>query len=491
MLTNGGQTPINDPNGGQTPITSSTDGSSSGSLGNPVVEAGELTINHQWQRVAFKQAFADPVVVVKPLSANGNQAATVRVDGVDANGFWVRVQEWDYLDGSHAAEKAGYIVMERGRHPLPGGAWVEAGLIQTGGAMGFGAVAFEQPFDTIPVVLTAVNTAHEADAVTTRLRNIDEAGFQVRLQEQQANKQQHASEDIAFIAWPPSAGMLDGYRFEVAHAPEPLKDAPARLDFQTPFAAPPAFLADMQTTNGGDVANLRWRNKRADSVVLWVAEETSADAETGHVAEQVGYLLIAGEDDPVPLEAGEVEINHEWTRVTFGRRFVDPVVVAKPLSSNGGQPATVRVDGVDAEGFWLRMQEWDYLDGSHVRETAGYLVVERGRHQLPDGAWVEAGLLDTAGSTDFLAVDFEAPFAGLPVVLSGVMTHNGPSAVVTRVADVDGLGFRVRLQEQESNAPKHASETDRLRRVGALDGCRQRSPLRGRSRRRHGRPHGP
>ena len=445
-------------NGGQTPITS-TDGGSGGNFGTPIVEAGELTINHKWQRVTFQRAFIDPVVVVRPLSANGNQAATARVDGVDAKGFWVRVQEWDYLDGGHAAEQAGYVVIERGRHQLPGGAWVEAGLVQTGGAMGFGAVPFGQPFDTVPVVLTGVTTFNEADAVTTRLRNINKTGFQLRLQEQQANAQQHASETVAYIAWEPSSGVLDGYRFEAALAPGAIKHTAARLDFQTPFAAPPALLADMQTTNGADVANLRWRDKRADSVELWVAEETSADAETGHVAEQVGYLLIAGEDDALPIEAGEVDINHEWTRVTFGRRFADPVVVAKPLSANGGQPATVRIQDVDTEGFWLRVQEWDYLDGSHTRETAGYLVVERGRHQLPDGAWVEAGLLDSGGSMDFLDVTLEAPFADAPVVLSGVASNAGPSAVVTRVADVDGLGFRVRLQEQEANAPQHAPET--------------------------------
>jgi hypothetical protein len=46
----------------------------------------------------------------------------------------------------------------------------------------------------------------------------------------------------------------------------------------------------MQTTNGGDPANLRWLSRNEVAVEVWVSEEQSKDAETEHVAESVGYF---------------------------------------------------------------------------------------------------------------------------------------------------------------------------------------------------------
>lgn len=48
----------------------------------------------------------------------------------------------------------------------------------------------------------------------------------------------------------------------------------------------------MQTTNGSDTANLRWRNKTLTSVKVKVAEEQSKDSETTHGKEVVGYILL-------------------------------------------------------------------------------------------------------------------------------------------------------------------------------------------------------
>ena len=50
------------------------------------------------------------------------------------------------------------------------------------------------------------------------------------------------------------------------------------------------FLADMQTTNGADTANLRWRNRNEVAVEIGVSEEQSKDSETSHAAESVGYF---------------------------------------------------------------------------------------------------------------------------------------------------------------------------------------------------------
>jgi hypothetical protein len=52
------------------------------------------------------------------------------------------------------------------------------------------------------------------------------------------------------------------------------------------------FVADMQTMNGTDPSALRLADMRDGVARVFVEEETSADAETSHAAEQVGYLAM-------------------------------------------------------------------------------------------------------------------------------------------------------------------------------------------------------
>jgi hypothetical protein len=252
---------------------------------------------HQWQRVNFKSTFVDPIVVANPIGSKDSDPAIVRVTGIDQKGFSIRIQEWDYLDGWHGGELVGYVVIERGRYTLSNGTEVEAGSLDTSKTglfeffeFGVGAFGDPEPFGAPPVVLAAVNSTAEADAVTARLRRISTSGFEVGMREQEANKQRHSTERIDYIAWSPSVGEVNGMPYEVGntgdvvtHVPYPIVSDDIELD------AAPIFVAKMQTTNGGDTADLRWDEH---GFYVWVAEEQSKDTEMNHVKESVGYLLI-------------------------------------------------------------------------------------------------------------------------------------------------------------------------------------------------------
>ncbi len=258
------------------------------------MEVGEVEVDHQWQRVSFKRQFVNPIVVANPIGSNDSAPAVVRVTGIDQKGFLIRVQEWDYLFkvdyGWHSKEVVGYVVMEAGRYTLANGAQIEAGSLSTSKTNAFVSKAFSQAFGVPPVVLAAVNGTAEADAVTARLRRISASGFEVGMREQEANRQSHKTERIDYIAWSPSAGEVNGMLYEVGstgsvvtHVPYLIESNDIALD------ASPIFVAKMQTTNGGDTAELRWDEH---AFYVWVAEEQSKDSETSHVAESVGYLLI-------------------------------------------------------------------------------------------------------------------------------------------------------------------------------------------------------
>jgi hypothetical protein len=257
------------------------------------MELGDVQVNHSWTRVAFDQPFVEPVVVAGPIGNNGGQPAVVRIRHVDATGFEIRLQEWDYLDGTHAIETVSYLVMEQGNYTLEDGTKIEAANIKTHAAASFQRVAFRQAFNVAPVVMTTVASFNDSNAVTGETTGIRVDGFMYRMKEQEANTQDHGTEGLAYIAWEPSSGVVGGTTFLVEKTADAVMHKPYPLRFEKPFTKAPIFLADMQTTNGGNTANLRCKNKGGASIGIWIDEEQSLDAEFGHTAEVVGYMAFS------------------------------------------------------------------------------------------------------------------------------------------------------------------------------------------------------
>ncbi|MCD4804979.1 MAG: fibronectin type III domain-containing protein [Desulfobacterales bacterium] len=506
------------------------------------VEIGEVSVDHNWKRIKFNDTFIDPVVVANPLSYNGGDPAVLRIRNVESTGFDIRVQEWDYLNGTHTTENVSYIVMERGSYILEDGTKVEAGRFNTDATGSFEWVDFSQTFNQVPVVTSTVSSFNEEDAVCSRLRNIDTTGFDFCMQEQELNSQRHTIETISYIAWEPSSGTVGNLTFEVDKTDDVITHNLQTIVYNETFMATPVFLADMQTTDGGDTANLRRQNKDFYGIDIKITEEQSRDSEINHTTEVVGYMVFAKcidtdgdgltDDDEIniygtdpnnpdtdgdgindgdevefwgynwnvdvdndgiinlldsdadgdgfldgtekdegfdpgdpnsnpafPLEIGEVSVDHNWKRVEFNDTFIDPVVVANPLSYNGGDPAVLRIRNVESTGFDIRVQEWDYLNGTHTTENVSYIVMERGSYILEDGTKVEAGRFNTDATGSFEWVDFSQTFNQVPVVTSTVSSFNEEDAVCSRLRNIDTTGFDFCMQEQELNSQRHTIET--------------------------------
>jgi hypothetical protein len=256
------------------------------------VEIGEVSVDHNWKWVEFNNTFIDPVVVAKPLSYNRGDPAVLRIQNVDSTGFDIRIQEWDYLDGTHTTENVSYIVMEQGSYILEDGTKVEAGRFDTDTTGSFGWVDFSQTFNQVPVVTSTVSSFNEEDAVCSRLRNIDTTGFDFCMQEQEHNSQIHTTETICYIAWEPSSGTVGNLTFEVDKTNDVITHNLQTIVYNETFMATPVFLADMQTTDGGDTANLRWQNKDFYGIDIKITEEQSRDSEMNHTTEVVGYMIL-------------------------------------------------------------------------------------------------------------------------------------------------------------------------------------------------------
>jgi hypothetical protein len=112
------------------------------------------------------------------------------------------------------------------------------------------------------------------------------------MQEQEANLKAHESESVDYIAWESSKGSLNGYTFEVSKTANKVKDSFYIIEFDQSFGSAPHFLADMQTSDGKDTANVRWQNKNEYSVEVQIDEEQSKGTETRHTTEIIGYMVF-------------------------------------------------------------------------------------------------------------------------------------------------------------------------------------------------------
>jgi len=513
------------------------------------IEINEIEVGSDWQAVSFANPFTHPVVLARVTSINDSEPGVIRMRHLTTSGVEIRFQEWDSLDGSHAPETVALMIVEQGSFKLDDDSGVETACLPISGAASFTPITFQNALAKTPVVVTSIITASEADAVTTRIRSVTASGFELSMQEQEANPAEHGEEQVCYLAWEPSSGMLGSMRYEAVLTDDSITDKTATIAYESTFAETPLVLAAMQTSDGSDTARLRYAAESVTDLSLYVAEEQSRDTETSHTTEQAGYLAfspydpdadpdkdglstgeeeqtyhthpgltdtdgdglndgdelsywqereiawdsdldndglinlldqdsdgdgttdnaeITADSDPAdpdstpglpPIEGGVLEINHNWVHVDFDTTFKDPVLMVRQVSKNGNDPCLVRIRNLTGTGFDLRIQEYDYLDGSHVMEQVHYLVMEQGHYSLADGTPVEAGHFTTSATGLFVQHAFSTHFDATPVVITNVLTSNGEETVTSRVRNITGNGFELTMQEQEANDGTHAEES--------------------------------
>ena len=246
---------------------------------NIIGEFGQVTdLDHNSKTITFKNTFTAPVVVAGPLSYNGQDPATIRITNVTGSSFDIKVEEWDYLDGSHAKESLYYLVIEKGRHTLSNGKTVIANVlnVETTSKNQFTTETFSSSVASTPVVLTSIASENDTDTVVTRLKDISGSEFKITLQEQESNDGIHRQEVVNYIAIEQfvTSSFIVGIITNVTS----WKSLPYTFD---------SFVATMQTFNGGDTAGVRRKGYK-----VRVEEEKSSDTETGHTGEDIGYIMI-------------------------------------------------------------------------------------------------------------------------------------------------------------------------------------------------------
>lgn len=439
---------------------------------------------NQWNAVTFTRVFrSPPVVILGPATQANSEQCVLRVRNVTTTGFEYQIDEWDYRNGYHPSETVHFLAFSEGVHQIGSQRW-QAGRLsavnraaQTVNLNGFGSA---------PVVLAQVEGTVNQEgsggtkgvkALKTRISNVTNASFQVGLETQEADSGAISSESVGWLAVSQGEGLLDGAMVSAVRTGALVGNAFTAITFPAPgfpFARTnPVLIAQTQTLNQVDPGELKMRNLSETGVELRFQEETSADTETSHPAEVVGYLVLAEApgEQLAKLETGDVLITqadaNAWTTVNLAQPYTTPVVIIGPPSRTNSTRLTVRVRSVKAAdsanggnaSFQVQLDRWDHIatQAHNVLEKVSYLVLEAGTYAIGGRLW-QAGrrsVTNAAGVTQ----TFATAYAEAPAVFSQAGTRNYAGALQSRVHTVTGTNFRIELQKSEIDGSAHVNET--------------------------------
>ena len=188
------------------------------------------------------------------------------------------------------------------------------------------------------------------------------------------------------LAWDPNTEAdLTGYMIYMTTEPHSI--SPWRSQYPTPISVPLNSLEDPDNPVF-EIFGL----ERGTTYYFVVTAVNGYDDESrfsnmvSHTVEP-GMTLSTGMLglQEIPLEVGDVFVDHNWKSVRYVGSYSNPVIVAGPPSSNDPSGAVVRIDLITDTGFEISIQEWDYLDGIHPGEVTGYMVIEAGNYRLRMG----------------------------------------------------------------------------------------------------------
>jgi hypothetical protein len=89
------------------------------------------------------------------------------------------------------------------------------------------------------------------------------------------------------------------------------------------------------------------------------------------------------------LEQSESLADESWTRVEFTRWMVDPIVVAKPLNEQAGDPFVIGIRNINTTGFEVRVRHCNKED-KRQPVLFSYYVLERDQYLLADKTFMDA-----------------------------------------------------------------------------------------------------
>ena len=315
---------------------------------------------------------------------------------------------------SYDSFRVNAVILEEGTHTLADGTVITAGSsAETGGGETLiqsipnspeaetPAPADPDPVDPDPIVFTQIMTRNGGQAVLTRVDEVDEDGFSLRLQEPEGLDDWHVYERVGYLVVDPAteeASMTGEISVGTLVSND---DQSVTLSFDEEI-----LLTDIQTYNGADPVQVVTNTFDNGQTRFFLIEEVSDDIEQSHVNEDVGYYnlgegLIHNSNGEViggaflfetddPKSYNTVDAN-DYLGDDFD--LEDMVVI---LGGDGNEDALMRIKNVSNQenSFDLRLENWDSDITPSVTETFSVYLIESGSHVLANGVELTAGFAD-------------------------------------------------------------------------------------------------
>lgn len=233
--------------------------------------------------------------------------------------------------------------------------------------------------------------------------------------------------------------------------------------FDQPFARTPIVSFGAASSRGNQAVMPRVRNVTTAGFEFRLDEWGYADGRhpietVSYVAAEPGRHRLGG----ITVQAGAVSADAQWRRATFAERFPTAPVVL-PQISGDGDPAAVRVDGVNDRGFGLRLtgQESDERRATPAAgATVGYIALTPGRGTIADLP-VAVGVTRPTVTQRWSTVRFGMK-VGAPKFLAAAQTTTGADPIVARFAALTSSTANVRVQEDGSFDAERGHSGERI-----------------------------
>ena len=428
-------------------------------------DSGRLLLTDAPQTIILDHAYSHPVVFAQPLSANESDPAVVRISDVQADRFTLSIQEPANTNPHHSPEHVSWLVLEAGYWQLPDGGLLEVGTLTSDASVGlnlasptWATVNFSAAFAAIPALLSQVQTANNAAFVKTRQSAATASNVLIALENSESASSAHGSETIGWLAIDPGFGNWDGYQYEALSSAATVTQSGQALSFSTAFLNPPRLLASISSYLDSDAAGLRQTEITTTSATLFIDEDTTADSEINHSAEQVDLITLEGTG---LLSAAD--LNN-----AFNAR-----PSARFTTSSGASAGTVNFDASaasDLDGN-IVSYDWDFGDGnsdttttattSHSYASAGVYSASLtvtddlgATHTAQHAILVGTGTTVTMGESGQISdLDHTSQTITLsraynnPVVFAQPIELAGNDSTVVRITDVQADQFTLTIQE--------------------------------------------
>ena len=367
------------------------------------------------------------VVVANQSSRAGNNGGWLRLCGTDSNNVQMKIQEDRANDPetNHTTETAAVAAFSQpfdssgGSNPRWEVATATVNAQNTGGTLGFTAVSFPRPFAATPLVFALPTTEGTAPA-SLRLRNISTNGFEISQMQPQNEAGAAPAMTVDYIAIIPGvhrfpngttlleAGTIITSANQGKYTPG---SSYTTLNFNTTFAANPAFLLDVQSINsepGINPSNISspWLETAVSSGTTTtnsadIAMERGETSNGTVVNETIAYLAAeAGIDDSIVVNGGGTvrfktmvtpENIRGYDNGCFSNSFTGtafsatPYSVAQSATRNGADGGWLRRCSISSAAIGLTFDEDRAADTerSHTSEGASVFAFENAFEWCP------------------------------------------------------------------------------------------------------------